>query len=89
METYMAKEVEFNTNCKRKQEAESNDIQEPKEELKRKKLLIEAGGTIMNSNQWQNTQSKILALKEGITDCPCSSQLVGSSEQRLGEQLLL
>jgi hypothetical protein len=71
METYMAKEVEFSTNRKRKQEVEGDDIQEPKEELKYKKLLIdfkvEAGGTIMNSSQWQNTRSRIEGRNERLS----------------------
>jgi hypothetical protein len=40
--------------------------------LKSKKLPVnlklEIGGTVMNPGQWQNTRSRMLALKEGMRD---------------------
>jgi hypothetical protein len=54
MRTYMTKEVDLSAKRSRKQKAESNEIWEPEEEMKHKKLIIdfkvEVGGTITNAS---------------------------------------
>jgi hypothetical protein len=72
METFKAKEVELSPDRKRKQEAESDGVWEPEEELKHKKRLInkevEARGTSMNPSEVRCTRSRALALKDRVED---------------------
>jgi hypothetical protein len=72
MVTFKAKEVELNSDRKRKQEAESDDIYEAEEELKNKKhcidMKVKAHGTIMNPSQMRYIRSRTLALKDGVED---------------------
>jgi hypothetical protein len=81
----MVKEVALSAMHKRKQKAKSDDIWEPEEEMKRKKLIIdlefEASGIITNASQQQNTYNRMLVLKEGLKDCPHTSRVVGSSKE--------
>jgi ribonuclease HI len=79
MKTYMEKEVDLSAKRKRKQKTKSDDIWEPEEKLMID-LKVEAGGTISNTSQRQNTRSRILVLNEGIKNQPCSSRVAYSSK---------
>jgi hypothetical protein len=72
METFKAKEVELSPDRKRKQEAQSDSVWEPEEELKHKKHRIdkevEARGTIMYPSEMQCIHSRALALKDNVED---------------------
>jgi hypothetical protein len=74
---YITKEVDLSAKRKKKQKAKSDDIWELEEEMKLKKLIIdlevEAGGTIINASQRQNTCSRTLVLNEGMKDHPLLS----------------
>ena len=72
IETFKAKEVELSSECKKKWEAENDDMWEPKNELKKKKRYIdnrvEIGGTIMNPSEMQCTCNKAQAMKDNVED---------------------
>ena len=59
METFKAKEVELSPECKRKREAENDDVWEPEDGLKEEKHhinnTVETGGTIVNPSEMRCT----------------------------------
>jgi hypothetical protein len=72
METFKAKEVELSPECKRKREAENDDVWELGDEMKNKKRRIdkEVGihATIVNPSEMRCTHSRVLAIKDCVED---------------------